>query len=210
MGGALLFGLMGLCVWMAIRQSADTAAQTPARPKVFKRALAEDLRLTRHGVYGVDFIRCGVCRLEKRKRGALTFGGFNVLVLEDLRVVLPPGGVEKETDATPRRSDDPRSVVRRMGISEDFLSGRGILFKFSGVRISKLEVNRLEGTNTVVRVFTASGAESAREGLALTGCRLFRGGDDAGELVGKARLKLADGKLRLIWPGGDLDVQSGM
>ena len=121
-GGFLLFVLMGLCVWMAVRQSDDTVAQSPSRPKVFKRALAEDLRLTRHGVYGVDFIRCGACRLEKRKRGALTFGGFNVLVLEDLSVVLPPDGVEKEADDTPHRSDDSRSVVRRMGISADFLA----------------------------------------------------------------------------------------
>ena len=208
-GGFLLFVLMGLCVWMAVRQSDDTVAQSPSRPKVFKRALAEDLRLTRHGVYGVDFIRCGACRLEKRKRGALTFGGFNVLVLEDLSVVLPPDGVEKEADAPPHHGDDSRSVVRRMGISADFLAGRGIPVKFSGVRVSKLEVNRLEGTNMVVRVLTARRAESVHDGLALTECRLFRGGDDAGELVGKARLKLADGKLRLTWSGGDLDVQSG-
>ena len=209
-GGCLLFVLMGLCVWMVLRQSVDTVAQTPPRPKVFKRALAEDLRLTRHGVYGVDFVRCGACRLEKRKRGALTFGGFNVLVLEDLSVVLPPDETEKEPGATPRGDEGARSVVRRMGISEDFLSGRGIPFKFSSVRVSKLEVNRLEGSNTVVRVFTASGAESVREGLSLTGCRVFRGRDDAGELVGKARLKLTGGKLRLIWPGGDLDVQAGL
>ena len=35
-------------------------------------------------------MRCGKCFLEKMRKGVLTFGGLNVLVLEDLKVVIPP------------------------------------------------------------------------------------------------------------------------
>lgn len=206
--GMLATILVGWGTWQAIRWS-DSMSSSPPTPKekVFRRTLIEDLRVTRHGVRGIEFIRCGVCRLEKRKRGVLTFGGMNVLVLEDLEVVIPPSEFrdgESEQSAKPQDGDDSRAVVRRMGVSDNFLSARGIPFRFSGVRISGLKVNRLEGSNTVVRVFTARSAEAKGDGLALDGCRIVR--PDGEEKVRRAKLKLAGRALRLEWENGQLDI----
>ena len=69
----------------AARSPADNGhgAKTSKR---FSRELAADVSLRRHGVYGVDFVLCGSCWIEKLKHGPFTFGGLNVLVLKDLAV----------------------------------------------------------------------------------------------------------------------------
>ncbi len=206
--GLLAAALVGWGTWTAIGWVDRTSLpQTARKEKVFKRTLIEDLRVTRHGVRGIEFVRCGTCRLEKRKRGVLTFGGMNVLVLEDLEVVIPPSESregEPEQSEKPKDGGDSLAVVRRMGVSDNFLSARGIPFKFSGVRISGLKVSRLEGSNTVVRVFSAKSAEAKSDGLALDGCKIVR--PDGEERVRSAKLKLAGRALRLEWEDGRLDI----
>ena len=85
------------------------------------------------------------------------------------------------------------------------MAKRGLPFKFSGVKISNLAVGRLEGSNAVARVFSARSGEAKSEGLALSGCRIERA-DGGAEDVGRATLVISNGRLRLVWPGGDMDV----
>lgn len=206
-GGLLAAILVGWGTWVALRWSDGLFVPTTVpKVKIFKRTLIENLRVTRHGVRGIEFIRCGTCRLEKRKHGVLTLGGMNMLILEDLDVVIPPPDPgEEAAPAVSRKDDDSRAVVRRMGISDNFLTTRGISFKFSGVRISRMNVSRLEGSNEVVRVFSAKSAVTKREGLALEGCRIVRQNGEE-EPVKQARLKLLGRTLRLEWENGALDI----
>ncbi len=208
-GGAVLACLLGFGTWAALEKSDSLglARKPAAKTKVFKRQLMEDLRVTRHGIIGVDLVKCRSCRLEKRKKGPFTFGAMNVLVLEDLEVVLVPDD-DAQAD-TPKAdspdADDSRAVVRRLGISDGFLAKRGLPFKFSGVKISNLAVGRLEGTNTVVRLFSARSGEAKSGGLALSGCRIMHA-DGKEEDVAHANLAISNGRLRLVWPGGEMDV----
>lgn len=207
--GAALACLLGFGTWAALEWSDDLgfARNQAAKTKVFKRQLMEDLRVTRHGIIGVDLIKCRSCRLEKRKKGPFTFGAINVLVLEDLEVVLVRDS-DPKADSPKADSpdvDDSRAVVRRLGISDGFLAKRGLPFKFSGVRISNLAVGRLEGTNAVVRVFSARSGEAKSGGLALSGCRIMCA-DGKEEDVGHANLAISSGRLRLVWAGGEMDV----
>lgn len=202
-----MLGLFSWGAWLAAHQDGYMSSRSSARNgKVFKRTLVEGLSVTRHGTFGVEFVKCGTCRLEKRKSGVLTFGGMNMLVIEGLDVVIPPQDpCESDASADSQDHGDSRALVRRMGISDGFLSQRGIPFKFSCVRISRLSVSRLEESNVVVRVFSAKSAESTRDGLALEGCRVVRqGGDD--EIVQRARLRLLGRTLRLEWENGHLDI----
>ena len=156
--------------------------------------------------------------MEKRKKGVLTFGGMNTLVLEGLDVVLPPeesgepGGDGPDAHRPSGGGDgqDARTVVRRLGISDGFLAKRGVPFKFSSVRIAGLSVGRLAGTNRVERIFSARSGVSRRDGLALSGCRLYPSGANASEgerELGAARLALDGRVLRLVWDGGTMDVR---
>ena len=205
--GAALAGLIGFGTWAALEWSDSLARSPAAKTKEFKRQLMEDLRVTRHGIRGVDLIKCRSCRLEKRKKGPFTFGAMNILVLEDLEVVLVRDGDAKAdiSKAGSHESDDSRAVVGRLGISDGFFAKRGLPFKFSGVKISNLAVGRLEGSNAVARVFSARSGEAKSEGLALSGCRIERA-DGGVEDVGRATLVISNGRLRLVWPGGDMDV----
>ena len=203
-GGLAGAALVGWATLVALRRADELAPSPAPKPKVFSRVLAENMRVSRRGVMGVDLVKCGKCRLEKRKRGVFTLGGMNVLVMEDLDIVVPPDADTPE-GSDRSESDDPREVVRRMGISEKFLSGRGLPFKFSGVRISNLTMCRLVESNRIERVFAARSAEATRGGLDLSGCRVYRE-DGTEEDVRRAKLRLVGRRLFLDWKGGSLDV----
>jgi len=179
---------------------------TKAGRKLFNRVLVEGLQVSKHGCYGIDFVKCGSCRLEKRRKGFLTFGGLNVLVIDDLQVVLPPktkDGDMAQADAG-HDSSEPQTIVRSLGVSEGFLSKHGIPCKFSGLSIKALAVNRLsEDGKRVENVFAAESAEAVRGGLALSRCTVFHN-RDTGEFVGKATLSKSGGGLHLAWHGGEI------
>ena len=207
-GVLLAAGASALAMYAALRWTDGGPSGSAARAKVFKRTLVEGLRVSRHGVYGVDFVKCGACRLEKRKRGPFTLGGMNVLVLEDLEVVLPKDetadGGGTSAGGGGGAEGDSRAVVRRLGISDGFLAKQGLPYKFSGVRVSNLAVGRLTESNTVERAFSARAGEAKRGGLALSGCVVFSGGAEAH--VGHATLVMSSGRLRLVWQGGEMDL----
>lgn len=200
--------LIGWCTVAALRYvDVDVGAKEQSKPKkekVFRRTLAENIRVTDQKVRGVDLVSCGVCRLEKRKKGFLTLGGMNVLVLEDLSVVIPPETEDVSGRAGGSSADDAADIVRRLGVSGGFLSSRGLPVKFSGLRISRLKVDRL-ASGEVKQVFRAASAKAVKGGLSLSGCEvaLPSGGTS---LVGKALLAKKGNRLRLSWAGGEREI----
>lgn len=209
-GGVLLgMVLVGWGTWnLACHMDAVRLPNRPDSTKEFRRPVAEGLRVTRHGIWGIDLVRCGVCRLEKRKKGLLTFGGFNILVLEELSVVLPPDSPRVSEEVEPRPANDSRAVMRGLGVSDDFLLWRGVPARFSGVSVKGLTVSRLSDDKTRSEaLFQADSAEAVREGLALTGCRVFESSGKS-RPVRKAILAMSRRSLVLRWQGGEM-VLSG-
>lgn len=198
----LLLIAMGFALVLGLPQMLERDELGPKAPVVrkrFSRELAADVSLRRHGVYGIDFVRCRSCRIEKLKHGPFTFGGLNVLVLEDLSVVIPPRE-EADPEFGPITA---RSFAARLGIDNDFLRTQGTGLKFSGLRIERLDLSRLEGTN-VVKVLSARAGEIKGDGLHLTGCGIMncKGTNE----VDLAILKYKP-HLRLEWPDGEMDLQ---
>lgn len=202
--------LIGWGTW-GVLQCVDSHPHTEVlgQEKVFQRTLAEDLKVGRYGLHGIDLIKCGICRLEKRRNGVLTFGGFNILVLEDLSVVLPPvDDAGEERKCTVGDADVSREVVKRMGVSPEFLRRRGLGARFSGLRISRMTVGCVsDGGKKMELLFTAHSAESDSKGLTLSGCEIFDASGSC-QKVGKAVLTLSGGSLNLRWSGGELDLAS--
>ena len=173
--------------------------------KLFRRELGEDVKLSRHGLYGVNLVECGKCSIEKLKRGPFTFGGFNVLVLEDLKIVLQP--VSNRVDAAEgsggkRKAESVQEILDGLGVNETVWVGQGIGKRFSGLRIKGLEVSRYED-NKVVGLFRARQGEAKSDGLHLTGCDII---SQSNRRVPHAVLKL-NPMLQLVWPGGKLDLR---
>ena len=176
------------------------------RKKQFNRTLVEELTVSKHGYYGIDFVKCGSCRIEKRRKGLLTFGGLNVLVIDGLQVVLPPNMKDAclSQGDSGQRSSEAHSIVGSLGVSDGFLARHGLPRKFSGLSIKALSVNRLsEDGRSVEKVFEADKAEAARKGLLLSGCTIFAN-RDSGEFVGDAMCSKVGDELRLVWQGGEI------
>lgn len=173
----------------------DVKVELPRIGKRYSQVLTEGAVLNKHGVYGVDFVRCGKCSVKKLRKGPLTFGGMNVLVLDDLKVVIPP----REAAAT--NSADgvtAREIAGRMGVDDSFLGSRGVGLKFSGLRINGLALSRLDGTN-VVPVLSAPFGEARRDGLHLRDCVIIN--KTMTNRVGKALLRVRP-HVRVEWDGG--------
>ena len=84
--GALAFVMSaGALAFFAARYvNFDEVFKSKPRQKHYRETLVEGLAVNRHGLYGVDLVRCRSCHIEKRKKGIFTLGGFNVLVIDDI------------------------------------------------------------------------------------------------------------------------------
>ena len=214
---ARFFGLLaGVCGMLSIfvlgsfyvLRHFDSVHGIRNRGKVYQRTLVEGLRVSRRGCFGVDFVECGSCRVEKMRKGPLTLGGVNVLAIDDLKVVLPPKGDAWRSGAM--NSDGKHSVAHdvanQLGVSDGFLKNNGLPLKFSGLRIKSLAVDRLRDYNShPEKVFSADSGEAVRDGLLLSGCTIFANNPD-GKFVGKAMLSKSGDGLRLSWRGGELEI----
>ena len=199
-------GVVLLLLCLAVTCSFDEGqdAMGPVRKRNFTVGLAEGVSVRRHGIYGVDFIRCGKCRVEKRKLGALTLGCFNVLVLEDLSVVIPPR--EPADDAVSNESGggvSARELAEGLGLNEGFLKSQGCRLRFSGLKISGLSVATLDAASNAVPRFVAANGTAERDGLHLVGCGIITG--TSTNAVGSAVLKIKP-DLRLVWSSGELKL----
>lgn len=204
----LLLIALGFALILAIPGLLDRVRTEPRNERIkkrFSRELASDVSVRRHGVYGVDFVRCGNCRIEKRKLGGLSLGCFNVLVLENLAVVIPPR--EKTGQMGEKASDreiSAKELSEELGIGKDFLKANGCGLRFSGLRIVNLSVATLDALSNAVPRFVAESGVAKSDGLHLSGCGIIQ--DSQTNCVGRAVLKPKP-ILRLEWSGGDLKLQ---
>lgn len=196
--GALL--LLVAFAWIVIRVAFSTSpdVENLEGNKRFAFNVSEGFRL-RNPKLPVDSIAFKTCRIEKMRRGVLTLGGFNVLIVEDLVLNLPLG--KSDLNESPG-TNEVRRLSSQVGLTDAVresvgLGGR----KFSGLRIFGLAVNRINGYG-VQPVFTAASAENRGKSLALKGCVVFEGA--ISNNVGDATLHLRPAKID--WTGGSVDL----
>ena len=205
LGASCAFVLVaGLLSIAASRRLDVKPSALPRGQKTYSRTLVEDLSVSRHGLYGVDLVRCKSCRLQKRKQGIFTLGAMNVLVIDDLSVVLPREG-DSESAVSDEEDADVRTFARQIGVSDRFLAVRGVAPKFSGLKINGLSVSRLTDEDKPEVAFTAKFAEAARGGLKLSGCVVHSAGRPPIPVSG-AMLARCDRKLCLTWNGGQMNL----
>lgn len=197
----LAAGLLSVVAARRLDVKADTL---PRGQKAYSRTLVEDLSVSRHGLYGVDLVKCKSCRLQKRKQGIFTLGAMNVLVIDDLSVVLPRDG-DSESAVSDEEDADARTFARRIGVSDRFLAVRGVAPKFSGLKINGLSVSRMTDGERPEVAFTAKSAEAVRGGLKLSGC-VVHAANRSPVPVSGAMLARCDNKLCLTWNGGQMNL----
>ncbi len=183
----LFLAVAGTAAWITVQGDALFAdgAVTPIARKTFSAGIAEKLRFRDFEHLGVDLLAFEAMRIEKLRRGGITLGAFNVLVLDGVTVNLAEN---HSTLATDDKAAGPPSF----DFIARFKSAKSLTAKkFSSVRISRLEVNRWTAGETE-RLFTAESAESSLVGgktLRLKGCRVFDG-DGKGVTAHDARVEV--------------------
>lgn len=188
--------LMGLALGVGFHSAGHTGDGL-VREKRYSKRVAEGVRYRDYEHLGNDLFSFKSCRVEKRRSGAITFGAFNVLIIDDLVVNLPvePSAGREEGGSYPVVTDR----LQLDGFGEAFLRSHGLgTGRFSGVRFNGFTVNR-SISNHVERVFSAAKAESGTEKteLRLSECMVF-GQDAKGQRVKEARLVLKP-KLTLVY-----------
>ena len=211
-GCVALVGFFMLVRW-ALNQPVEKNSKSGVRrPLEYEIASGMSVRYRHLHAESVSF---KAARVRRRRMGAFILGAFRVLELDDVLLTLPlpaeMGAVappmEKKPEEKPTgggkvpsasASHKPRNpldgVLEKIG-----LSGVG---GFSGVTIRGIRVGRMTDTGAEP-LFTAKWAKTRGTALELSQCEVFR--DGKRESVPEARLELKHG-LRLVWPGGSLDL----
>jgi len=190
-GTAFLLATLVAGVWVA-RHSDDWLARrpSPGPQKRYSTEIAEGVRLRDFRHFGIDLLSFKSCRIEKLRRGPVTLGAFNVLVLEEVVVHLVPSAGQDATFAPAGSKpvqDDSLEAFAHLFKGVQGLASK----KFSNVRIKGLAVNRWADGATE-RLFTAASAEGGvgtGRHIRLDGCVVFEP-DGAAKAVGAARLVL--------------------
>ena len=161
----------------------------PVRQKRFSQQVAEGVRYRDTQNFGVDLLAFKSCHVEKRRKGAITFGAFNVLVVDELILNIPVGASSSgKAEAAGGTSLD---LLKGDGLAGALLRSQGAgVGRVSGLRVNGLTVNRC-ATNGVSFVFSAAQAESGMRssGLRLRDC-VVRSADGSAARVKEARLVL--------------------
>jgi len=182
----LLISIIVLFCW----EDGHDAHSELVKQKSFSRVIAEGLRYRDYQSFGVDRFAFKSCRIEKRRKGAITLGAFNVLVVDGLVLNLPAVASVSIKGEPARESSF--GWIKGDGLGETLVGSQGLgVGRISGIRINGLTVNRCNNTNGVSLIFSATLAESgmSKEGLHLQGCEVSTP-DGSQMRVNKARLIL--------------------
>jgi hypothetical protein len=191
-------GVLGSLAILDRANASLSEEKRPRREKRLRRTIAEGVVIPLKGAVGTGMVELGAARTEKIRHGFMSFGAFNVLILENLSVILP----EKDEDVLPSadRHDRPKDILAKMGVTGSFLKSRGANLRFSDLRIEGLEVFRTEPGGSVAPRFKAKSGCIKDGALELRECDL-----PDGTHVDRARLS-AKGSLRLTWGGGEMEI----
>ena len=201
----MLLVLISASVFVSFLQKEKHELPPHRRSIASSRDIAENLRVNQSGIYGVDLVSCARVRVEKMRRGPFALGAFNMLIIDDLKVVLPiNGNVSDESKREEQQPNSAMGILKNLGVSKGFLGANGVARRFSGLRINGLEISHLDAMTNVVRIFTARHGELKHAGLELSDLNIDA--LDTVLSVSKAILKKSDAGLVLVWPDGELKL----
>lgn len=186
------FLILGLVVWMVF--SWEDEARKPKPLKSLSSTVAEDVAYYEKGE---RFPRatCSACRVGKLKVGLFALGGFNTLEIDNLVVNIP---ANKNINALHVRQSRRDATVENGGehigeeLVEEFdlkplLELAKTKKRFSGIRISGLEINRTED-DSLVPILRMDELKNKGRDILLSNVTIYKNG--VAEEVGEAQLLL--------------------
>lgn len=155
-------------------------------------------------------VACSACRIGKMKLGLVSLGAFNTIEIDDLVINIPEAVTQTTLD---RRTKSPNAkeqgsgtetdaVVEALGLKPVMAMAHAEAGRFTGIKISNFQVNRMSGDELRPVIKAASLKNSGRR-MMLYDVVLHKDGErldlDSAELVAKPCFKLH-------WPTGSWDL----
>ena len=139
--------------------------------KAYTHLIAEGLSLQSGALPGVELVRFDSCRIEKQHRSGFSLGGFNVLAIDNLKLVLPPQATAPEGGAGPLTaysgspSDSVKAEIKKL---------LAVYPRFSALEIRGLSVSLVGADGQQQNVLKATSAEAGRhKTLELSHCEFL-------------------------------------
>lgn len=179
--GAIVAFLAVACIVATLKIDLAPKKAAAAKKPVRTHNLGEGIRVTQHGLYGVDLVTIARAHMRKLRKGPFTIGAINELVLEDVALTLPEALWKEKAEVGGGQGNGqpqtakPQAMLAKLGINAGNLKMGGKMPRFSALSMRNLRVSRLDGTNAVPW-FAAARAEAERGGLKLEGGWTFAHG----------------------------------
>jgi len=139
-------------------------AEDPLLPaeKTYTHAVAEGLSVQCGALPGVELVRFASCRIEKQYKGGFSFGAFNILIIDKLKITLP----SEPTRALVGQAHNPRKSGENLmeGLLErDFHRLLSRYPQFSALEINGLSVEVAGPGSKLKNVLKAEKAVAGRK-----------------------------------------------
>jgi hypothetical protein len=189
-----LLGMMLLLVglnarWIAEHLGQDEPSET-TRPtqKIYTHKVAEGLSMQSGALPGVELIRFDSCRIEKKSNGGFSFGAFNILVIDNLKIAFPEEPVRSTAEIIKDDLAGGASPSSNM-LNDEFSKLLSQYPRFSMLKINGLSVDVVDSAVGLKNVLKANKAEAGRGGiLKLSGCEVLT---EAGDRIQCAKASLS-------------------
>ncbi|WP_136079910.1 hypothetical protein [Pontiella desulfatans] len=163
----------------------DSVDSVPSA-KIYTHEVAEGMSIQSGALPGVRLVEFDSCRIEKQRKGGFSFGAFNILVIDQLKIAIP----RKQAGAGGEGGLPAGSGFNRDDLEIEFRKILSAYPRFSALEIRGLSVDLAGRDGGLVRVLEAGLATAGRnKTLELSTCEFLT---DTGSRIrcGKASMAL--------------------
>lgn len=198
-------GTVGLVMWAVTAYDSSNDRKGTGAYKKLSGTVAEGF-VYRSGREPHPRVTCSACRVGKLKVGLVSLGAFNTIEFDDLVVNIPESiGGEKTSDSCEiegKKKTEADAVVQALNLKPVMAMARVEAKKFAGIRISKLQINKMSSKG-LEPILAAGVLKNSGRRLVLRNVVLHK--DDHPLSVSEVELKINQG-VCLVWRGGSWDL----
>lgn len=197
-------GIVGLAMWAAIAYQPTDNNKGGNGYKRLSGTVAEGF-VYRVGREKHPRATCSACRVGKMKLGLISLGAFNTIELDDLIINVPdasPSPIQDRQNGSQQEKSDADLVVDALNLKPVMAMARAEAKKFAGVKISKIQINKMSGDSLLPLVHAESLKNSGKR-LMFHNVILHKDGQE--QKLSEVELKVKP-RLKLIWSSGSWDL----
>jgi hypothetical protein len=196
---------VGIGIWIAVSYlPSEETKKERVGYKQLSRTVAEGF-VYRFGSEKYPRASCSACRIGKMKIGFVSLGAINTIEFDDLIINIPESQKKDGEDITTRIQDgksETEMVVDAFNLNPVIRMACAEAKKFAGIRISKLQINRMS-RNSLEPIIHASTMKNSGKRILLYNVVLHKDGQT--HKLKEVELEVKP-DLKLVWSTGSWDL----